>query len=298
MNAAMYSLVNHRPREAVRWLHRIDVEHGYVAECSSYWNALATARHWLGEHRQELADARRARRRLPDDASMVALEAQALIGLGRAEAGLRVADSAIRSGLEYGDARRALDAAYTVSTELRAHGRPVEARRVAAAALDGMLGRMARDGTPDTTSAGRTYTLHSLLALAYRAERWAETRALAESILVRDPADFYALARLTTLAARRGDLAEAERLIGILSTRPRPSTPEAYSVPPDPAADGMLVRARVAALLGRRDEAVRRLTLALEGGAGGYRFPELHTEPDLESLNDYPAFRALWRPKG
>jgi DNA-binding SARP family transcriptional activator/TolB-like protein len=298
LNAAMFSLVNLRPREAVRWFQRIDPEHGYVTEWSTYWHTLATARHWLGEHREELADARRARRRLPDHPSMVALEAQALIGLGQAEPGLRIADSAIRSGLEHGDAQGALEAAYTLTTELHAHRQPVEARRVAASALDAMMARMAHVGKPDTTSGGSMVTLQLLLALAYRAERWEETRVLAESILVQDPLNFYPLARLATMAARRGDLAEAERLIQVISTRPRAKLMDPYSVHPDPAADGMLVRARVAALLGRRDEAVRFLDVALKGGVGGYRFPELHNEADFQSLSDYPPFRALWRPKG
>jgi hypothetical protein len=55
-------------------------------------------------------------------------------------------------------------------------------------------------------------------------------------------------------------------------------------------------RARVAALLGEADRAVRLLVRAFaEGHSHGV---ELHADPDLEPLREDEAFRRLLRPKG
>lgn len=49
--------------------------------------------------------------------------------------------------------------------------------------------------------------------------------------------------------------------------------------------------------MGRKDDAVRYLRLAMEAGAP-FDFMGWHTDPTVDSLRDYPPFMALMAPKG
>jgi len=59
-----------------------------------------------------------------------------------------------------------------------------------------------------------------------------------------------------------------------------------------------LDRARIAALLGDREEAVTLLRQAIEQGVNWGHGVWVHRDIDLESLHDYPPFQELLRPKG
>ena len=92
--------------------------------------------------------------------------------------------------------------------------------------------------------------------------------------------------QLGTLAARQGNWAEAERISAMLEALQRPYL----------FGEHTYWRARIAALLGEPDRAVALLRAAY---AQGFKWwLSLHSEPDLESLRDYPPFRELLRPKG
>ena len=71
-----------RPREAIAFLTQTDPETGWLRGWAPYWNVLKKAHHMLGEHQEELAVARRARRLFP---KLVNLELPALAALGRTE---------------------------------------------------------------------------------------------------------------------------------------------------------------------------------------------------------------------
>jgi hypothetical protein len=121
---------------------------------------------------------------------------------------------------------------------------------------------------------------------------------MADSILALDPSNSRALSRLASLAARRGDRAEAERLIGIIAA---PKTPSvlAYREPRRPnfaLGVSWLTGGEVAAILGDQDEAVRLISRARAHGVG-WAFDLLHREKDFEPLRDYPPFQALLRLK-
>ncbi len=59
-----------------------------------------------------------------------------------------------------------------------------------------------------------------------------------------------------------------------------------------------LERARIAALLGDREEAMTLLQQAIDKAAN-YGFGVwLHRDMDFESLRDYPPFQEFTRPKG
>ncbi len=54
-------------------------------------------------------------------------------------------------------------------------------------------------------------------------------------------------------------------------------------------------RARIAALLGEKEQAVRLLR---EAHNQGVQFIRFHNDMDLEPLHDYPPFKEFKKPKG
>jgi len=104
---------------------------------------------------------------------------------------------------------------------------------------------------------------------------------LADSLTVVD-----ALGTLGAIAARRGDSAAATRYSGELARLDIPYL----------RGDHTAWRARIAAVLGGRDEAVQLLRRALSEGVGYGLW--IHTDMDLESLRGYAPFEEMVRPKG
>ncbi len=72
-----------RPREAIQFFTQADPESGWFWGGDWYWGYLAGAYHMVGEHREELAVARRGRRLFPD--SPGGFELRALAALGRTD---------------------------------------------------------------------------------------------------------------------------------------------------------------------------------------------------------------------
>ncbi len=109
------------------------------------------------------------------------------------------------------------------------------------------------------------------------------------------PDDINYKGRLGTLAARRGDRAEAKRIAEELRTLNRPDLLGRHT----------LRIARIFALLGDKEGALARLRDAVAQGSGllespdsyGYGFLYRHSM-DLESLRGYPPFEELIKPKG
>jgi tetratricopeptide (TPR) repeat protein len=117
---------------------------------------------------------------------------------------------------------------------------------------------------------------------SYYAGRWDEARRAYQQRLAEDSTDVKAHAALGALAARRHDQREVDRMTAWLASR---SNPGAFQA-----------RARIAALLGNKEEAVQLLRESFDHGLEGKMF--LHTDPDFESLLDFPPYRELIRPQG
>ena len=127
---------------------------------------------------------------------------------------------------------------------------------------------------------------YDLLRVLYLLERWEEAHRVAGELVREAPTNPDDLGYLGTLAARLGEGPEADGI----SARIR-----ALEIPYD-AGNATYWRARIAAVLGEREEAVRLLH---EAHAEGLPFSvDLHTERDLDSLRDYPPFQEFMRPKG
>ena len=105
----------------------------------------------------------------------------------------------------------------------------------------------------------------------------------------RYPRDARYTGLLGTLAATRGDRAEAVRLSDVLIALERPFG----------RGEASYWRACIAARLGERDTALDLLARALDAGyVYQVRFLDAHVEPSFATLRGDPRFKMLLRPKG
>jgi predicted Zn-dependent protease len=183
--------------------------------------------------------------------------------------------------------RPLLDRAVTMSSmstlewtaeELRAHGHLEPARAVAAELADWIRGRPAQET--------QTVAMRSSLARAlYLADRWTEARPLVDSLVERYPESVGLLGLRGRIAARLGDAATAQATSNAL-----------LAAAPSSRETNALTRARIAALLGQRDLAIRLLRDAVSHGE--MQALRMREDPDLLGLRDYPPFETLVRPVG
>jgi DNA-binding SARP family transcriptional activator/tetratricopeptide (TPR) repeat protein/TolB-like protein len=263
-----------RPAEAIRVLREIDPERGELRGWTPYWREATAAHHMLGNHRQELREARRARALNPDNPGVLALEVRALAALGRT----RDLDSLLEErkanpSTSWPEPGALMQLA---AQELHSHGFREPARELHGRAVDWYR-------TLRRTHPGDHRRAHA--RALYTAGKWAEAETLFRELASEDPEDVHLQGYLGTLAARRGDRARAEQISGRLSEMRQPYLWGANSY----------WRACIAAHLGEREQAVQLLRDAFSQGR--QYGPHLHTDIDLEPLADYAPFRELIRPK-
>jgi len=201
------------------------------------------------------------------------IQVGALAALGRVAEVERVIDEAL---LVRADGAPAGGVASHAAAELRAHGHPDDARRIAAKAADRYASLSGQD------DATLTDALDRILCLAL-AERWDEARARARTTYEANPEDLLAQSAWGAIAARTGDHVAAEAM-------DRKLAGEGTS-----PATRRWVRACIAAQLGEKERAVELLRESL---AHGRSYVELHVDPYLEPLRGYPPFDELIKPKG
>ncbi|MGI9182205.1 MAG: tetratricopeptide repeat protein [Longimicrobiaceae bacterium] len=272
---SVLAVLTNRPREAVDALRQLDREQGFLRDWdSSYW--LTTAQHILGEHRQELKEARKERLRHPDMLSTLFTEVRALAALGRVKEVERLLRESLSLPAQPGYVEPA-DVMRDAAAELRTHGHADAAART----LDKALAWYRTRPDPE-----RQEHRAALAQTLYAAQRWEEARALFEELAAEQPENIHRLGYLGTLAARRGERAEAERISTMLASSTQPYLLGAHT----------LWRARIAAQLGDSEQALLLLREALAQGQPYVL--RLHTDVDLDPLRDQRAFRELLRPKG
>jgi DNA-binding SARP family transcriptional activator/tetratricopeptide (TPR) repeat protein len=265
-----------RPHEAIAALRRLDPakegEHGWYP----YWDQLTTAYHLAGEHKQELEAARSGRRQYPDIIPTLSYEVRALAALGRMG---EVRDRLARGlSMPTYDRRNPATLMRTAAEELEAHGHPDEARVARRQGITWLESRSADEGAQETNR-------FALAQLLYLDDRLTDARALLLALAGEHPENISYQGYLGVLAARAGDTAEATRIARWLGAVNRPyvaGVPSSW-------------QARIAARLGRPDEALDHLDEAL--ARGGQIDLWFHTDVDLASVRDHPRFRALLRPK-
>ena len=126
----------------------------------------------------------------------------------------------------------------------------------------------------------------------YLAEQWDRAESVFRELHEEDPTEVAPLGYLGVLAARRGDTERATEISTALS---RQHFHPLFTRIPD---QQRCWRARIAAVLGRREEAVTLLRPIFHRTTPDGHPLHAHAEMDFESLRDYPPFLALVGPEG
>jgi tetratricopeptide (TPR) repeat protein len=282
----------HRPREALELLARVDTANpNFPIHEHSYWRAAGESHHILGQYEEELELALAARHQAADRHTVADYEDyQLMVGPLRPLAALgRIDDFNARLDTllalpprttPWGAVRTPAGYALLEARELRAHGHRDAAHQTLARIIAWYETRPAEE----VRQAKSTYG-YVVAASLYELERWEEARTAFEAVLAeggRWHAD--ALAGLGAVAARLEDRDAARAISAQLAEQP---------------GEEPLGRARIAALLGEREEAVRLLREALDAsGNWGLFIRQRHQDMDFESLHGYQPFELLMRPRG
>ena len=270
-----------RPREALAAVAPIEASFGRVRPPwagTAYWRVVTSSYHVLGEHERELAAARTARAYYPDTRDIRAFGLRALAAVGHVDT--------LRSGLAELEAMSATAGASSLPSlllgladELDAHNQPQAARETLQRAVAAARTRPAAE---QQTAAARFELAQAL----YRLGESGAAAPLVAALAAERPDDHRYLLYLGLLAARDGRRAEAERVADRLRVLQRPFDWGRTTY----------ARAQLSAALGDRAAALSLLRQAL---SEGFTYAvTIHADPQLASLRDDPALRALLRPKG
>jgi DNA-binding SARP family transcriptional activator len=259
-----------RQHQAVEAFLRADPDRGWIKGWEGYWGYLSWAYHLTGDFDRALAAAREGRRRYPSSPYCLDYEINALAAMHRmGELNRILAESESRA--LPADAPLTL-MFRTAAFELRIHGYPEDARRMAERGL--------RSYRAHPSSSSR-FNNQIGLDLALEAEDWTSAQQMATAL----PEDSSSSDRdgyLGYLAAVRGDTAEAARRSATLARIRR-----RYDF-----GNASLWQAETAAYLGHRDQAIHLLRKALtEGASRGY----LGHDTRLLILHGYAPFEELVR---
>jgi tetratricopeptide (TPR) repeat protein len=292
----------YRPREALDRAARVDTANPNLAPLKGkVWRVAAPAHHMLQDYEEELEVARAARRERPENLPLLDHHLRPLAALGRIDELNTLLDTIFALPLQPSASgggriwlpmpdlrgRRAAD-------ELRAHGYRDAARNVLQRTIDWLEARPPEEGRQwEWFGPLRRYSLADCL---YKLERWGEARVVYQELLAEspagrvaefpaDPLSTVALANLGAVAARVGEGERARAIGEQLAGKPRGQLQ-------------LLARAKIAALLGEREEAVHLLREALQTGAWGTYMLRRHKDMDLEPLHGYPPFELFMRPRG
>ena len=262
-----------RAREAARVLEAMGPDLGWLGGSSLYWVRLGQSLHFLGEHERELAAMQEAKRRFPANRIISQYLLKALAALGRVAEVEAEVDRALtlKQKSIWGD-NQPMD--QTV-WELRAHGYPDAARRIAVHTVAWFSQR-----TPEERRKF-AYSLREILVLSGHP---LEAKRAAAALVREGTGDLDALAFLARLSAEQGDPVTARKIDARLA---RLSDPRIR-------VQVLVARAGIAASLEEREAAVLFLQDACRAG---WAFRNIfHMLPEFFPLRGYAPFDRLARP--
>jgi len=290
--AMVAAFAANRPAETVDLFERFEgtIEDGANPALMSMLVVAANAYHLLDRYEEELATARRLREVLRESLDGMILEARALVGLVRMDE----LDALLSDMLLNRDCAECIFIATSeVILELRRHGHRDASIRVVERALSWY-----ESSELEHTELGNPHGAESLavlMVLVGRANEGYESLLATIGDAPESPGKWMSIARA---AAWAGDFETAREMAGRLEKAEGDAVPGFVSA---------YIRARLAALLGERDEAIRLLRESIVRGLGGpnwFHRPTmdwywiLHRDPDFESLWGDPEFQEIVRPKG
>lgn len=294
ISAAAAALYANRPARALAMLNTIDpqTDMSWSTDTShfDYWSGITEVLHMLGRHEEELQKAVE----MPAGVAPLTrawLRGRALAALNRPAELLALVDTALRLQTEtsnhlglapYTNGRPEYSAtpawvAVMIARELAVHGESATSRQVAARALLWYRSRPAdeRLGIEERIVAEWSLELTGSHAEAERAARL---------LLAEDSMNVDYRGMLADLAAERGDSAFTKATDAWLSHQKGDAVSWSASY----------YRARDAALLGDRAEALARLRQAIDEGAWPMY---LHSEPAFNCLLTDPGYLSLMAPR-
>jgi predicted Ser/Thr protein kinase/TolB-like protein len=283
VHKAAFALIINYPQEVVDSLSKIDLFDERLGKeyKGSIGSLLTTAYHVLGNHKQELKIASRLRKAYPQPLDMLLLEARALAALGRVKDLLKLIEESKTLPPQTGYSPGSI--MFESGRELRAHGHKEAAIQVLNQTVQWFESR------PQAEKA-IAVNRFDLARTFYTLDKWDESEALFEGLHSELPDDnlvgvnYYGY--LGSIAARKGNREEALKISQKMKDN---KTPYVFGNP-------TYWRARIAALLGDKEGAVNLLWEAIKQG---YDYTDLYFYPmDFESLQDFPPFQQLMKPKG
>jgi DNA-binding SARP family transcriptional activator/TolB-like protein len=289
MSAIAAALWARRPHKALELLQHINPETDLAWSTDSshviYWGGLIEALHLLGDHQAELASANR----MPSVAplSRAWLRGRALATLARPAETLALVDTALTLQTEtsnsiglapYSNGRPEYSAtpawvAIWIARELAVHGDSVTSRQVAARALAWYKTRLPEEHSAVEERLVAVWSLELMGA-------YAEAEQGARSLIAEDSVNVDYVGILGSIAAERGDTALADSVDHWLARQSGDAVSWSASY----------YRARNAALLGRRADAIARLRDAMDKGIW---LTYVHIDPAFNSLHAMPEYIAL-----
>ena len=284
--AALWARHPHRALELLQHINpETDLAWSTDSSHFTYWSALSEALHLIGNHETELASLNR----MPSVAPLTRawLRGRALAALARPAETLALVDTALTLQTEssnniglapYSNGRPEYAAtpawvAIWIARELAVHGDSATARTVATRALAWYKARLPAE---HSAVEERLVAVWSLELTGAYAEAERGTRAL----IAVDSTNVDYQGMLGSLAAERGDTALADSIDRWLARQSGDAVSWSASY----------YRARNAALLGRRTDAILRLHDAVDKGIW---LTYAHIDPAFARLRDMPEFAAL-----
>ena len=269
-NFAEQALESGQPFAAESALLRLSSDRGPMRGWLPYWEVLTDALHMQGKYDSEATASHSARLSYSDDPTSYALELRALAALhrpGDISALLAETERATAfTSLQLGDL--ALEAAI----ELRAHGDSVSALHFLTQA-DQWFGR--------TSGNSLTEAQWGRMQVAAHRGSWFEAVTLGNALVKKDPSSVSYRGLLGVALANNGD---QEGAVSTLTRLASDTQPYSFGIPQYEAA-------RIAATLGRKEEAIRLISAAYSKG-----FPlttEPHRDIALGELRRLPIFHPI-----
>jgi len=277
---AQTEIALNRPRRAIDLFEKTEIPEDWLKIGTGliWFNNWSAAHLLQGNYKKALEVIRRAREYYPDALTPMALEARALAALGRIEEVKKMVDESLLSRSSIGT-RTAGSVMLAAAGELRLREYQEAYKDIAGRAVEWYRERLA-----DKEAAEQQR--YDLARALYIAGQWEEAGKLIEKLRSDKPDDIDYLGYAGALAARIGGREEALRISEELKRIDRPYTFGAQTY----------WRARIAALLGMKEEAVELLRQSFSQGKEYDVF--LVQEADLDSLRDYAPFREMMKPKG
>jgi tetratricopeptide (TPR) repeat protein len=248
-----------------------------IATASRSMSMIIDAFHMLGDFESVLQDIKQGKVYFPDQI-WADREVRAYAALGRITDIHKLVDDSLTGLANAGAPRVVLREAVE---ELRVHGFVEEAQNIA-----GKLADWAQKRMPTDPSEGQ---LRGLAARLYLAQQWDEAYEIYKRLAENHPESYFHIdysARKGSLAARKGNFEEARKIDAELGLIDQPYM---FGRP-------TYFRARIASLLGEKQQAVDLLHQAMREG---FRFNiNVIQDQDFLSLKDFPPFQEFIKPKG